>query len=212
MVNRGETTRYKSYARHRQTTITSGAEPADDGVRFVREDELVAAIDEETGAAGCGPSRPEALAMLADALALHERDDEVLQKAERDDVLRSAGLDPDEIDAVPDGHDERPEQPVVHSGAFDHSDVTGPLDTTEHAIGDSLGSAPRYLDRNDAVSRSVDHQRRHVDSVAVAAPIVSPEPVGDGRLRGSTAGHRVRPQEVLDDGPGRRFVEPHAVC
>jgi predicted RNase H-like HicB family nuclease len=101
MVNRGETTRYKSYARHRQTTITSGAEPADDGVRFVREDELVAAIDEETGAAGCGPSRPEALAMLADALALHERDDEVLQKAERDDVLRSAGLDPDEIDAVP---------------------------------------------------------------------------------------------------------------
>jgi len=62
-----------------------------DGVRFSYEEGLVTAIDVETGVAATGKSKPEALAELADALALHEGGGEEIE--DEDALLREIGLD-----------------------------------------------------------------------------------------------------------------------
>ena len=66
-----------------------------DGVRFSYEEGLVTAIDVETGVAATGKSKPEALAELADALALHEGGGEEIE--DEDAFLRGIGLDPEEV-------------------------------------------------------------------------------------------------------------------
>lgn len=67
-----------------------------DGVEFIYEDGLVTARDTETGVASCGETRSEALAMLAEALELHEGGGEPIEDEEA--FLREIGIDPDEID------------------------------------------------------------------------------------------------------------------
>jgi predicted RNase H-like HicB family nuclease len=61
-----------------------------DGVRFSYEEDLVTAIDDETGVAATGKSKPEALAELADALALHEGGGEEIE--DEDAFLREIGI------------------------------------------------------------------------------------------------------------------------
>jgi len=68
----------------------------EDGVEFTYEDDLVTARDIETGLASSGESKAEALAMLAEALALHEGGGEPIE--DEDEFLRSIGIDPDEVD------------------------------------------------------------------------------------------------------------------
>lgn len=68
----------------------------EDGVEFTYEGDLVTARDIETGVASSGESKAEALAMLAEALALHEGGGEPIE--DEDEFLRSIGIDPDEVD------------------------------------------------------------------------------------------------------------------
>lgn len=84
----------------------AGPEPTD-GVEFVYEDGLVTARDTETGIASCGDTKPEALAMLAEALALHERDEATVDDEAA--VLRDLGLDPEEIRERREANDDLPQ-------------------------------------------------------------------------------------------------------
>lgn len=79
----------------------------DRGVEFIYEDDLVTARDRETGVAASGETRPEALAMLAEALELHENDATDPLDNE-DEVLREIGLNPDEISTAREQNDELP--------------------------------------------------------------------------------------------------------
>ncbi|MDJ1433050.1 hypothetical protein [Halostagnicola sp. A-GB9-2] len=63
-----------------------------EGVEFIHEDDgRITAKDLETGVASFGDSKSEALAMLAEALKLHEGGGEPVT----DDDLEEWGLDPD---------------------------------------------------------------------------------------------------------------------
>ncbi len=64
---------------------------------------LFVAHDEATGVASQGKTKPEALAMLAEALELYEGGGEPVE--DEDAVLQEIGIDPDEID----GNRELPE-------------------------------------------------------------------------------------------------------
>lgn len=57
---------------------------------------LVTAIDIETGVASCGESKAAALAMLAEALELHEGGGEPIEDEEA--FFRDLDIDPDEVD------------------------------------------------------------------------------------------------------------------
>lgn len=57
--------------------------------------DLFVARDEATGVASQGKTKPEALAMLAEALELHEGGGEPVEDEES--VLREMGINPDEI-------------------------------------------------------------------------------------------------------------------
>ncbi len=71
---------------------TSTRDGAAEGVQFVHEDDgSITAVDLETGVASYGTSKSEALAMLAEALELHEGGGEPVT----DEDLRELGLDPD---------------------------------------------------------------------------------------------------------------------
>lgn len=74
-------------------------EESDDGVEFSYDADkgLYTALDVETGVASSGHSRSEALAMLAEALELHEGGGEPVTDAD----LREWGLDPDDFDSKP---------------------------------------------------------------------------------------------------------------
>lgn len=71
-----------------------------DGVDFTYEEDLVTAIDRETGVAASGETRPEALAMLSDALELHAGGGESIENEDR--FLRSIGIDPESVPDEPD--------------------------------------------------------------------------------------------------------------
>ena len=64
-------------------------------VRFSYEENLVTAIDVETGVAASGESKAEALAELSDALALHEGEGEAIE--DEDAFLREINIDPDKV-------------------------------------------------------------------------------------------------------------------
>ena len=68
----------------------------EEGVEFSYEGDLVTARDLETGVASSGGSKAEALAMLAEALVLHEGGGEPIE--DDDAFLREIGIDPDEVD------------------------------------------------------------------------------------------------------------------
>ena len=79
-----------------------------DGVEFIYgERGLVTARDIETNIAASGDTKAAALAELADALALHEGGGEPIE--DETAFLREIGLDPAEIDAAREEHDEPPE-------------------------------------------------------------------------------------------------------
>lgn len=61
-------------------------------VAFSVEEDLVTATDLATGIAASGRTRSEALAMLADALELHEGGGEPIE--DEDAFLRDLGIDP----------------------------------------------------------------------------------------------------------------------
>lgn len=65
--------------------------------------DLFVARDETTGVASQGKTKPEALAMLAEALELHEGGGELVE--DEDKTLRDRGIGPGEID----GDRKRPE-------------------------------------------------------------------------------------------------------
>jgi len=65
------------------------------------------AIDEELGVASCGDPRQEALEMLDEAVALHQGEGEPIE--DEDAFLEELGLDPEEINAAREQHDELPE-------------------------------------------------------------------------------------------------------
>ena len=66
-----------------------------EGVEFIHEDDgSLTAVDLETGVASFGDTKSEALAMLAEALELHEGGGEPVT----DDDLEALGLDPDAQD------------------------------------------------------------------------------------------------------------------
>ena len=72
------------------------AEP-EAGVEFVHEaDGSITARDIETDIASFGDTKAEALAMLADALELHETGGEPIE--DEDAFLHDIGLDPDDIE------------------------------------------------------------------------------------------------------------------
>lgn len=65
------------------------------GVEFIHEDDgRITARDIETGVASYGETKAEALAMLAEALELHDREGGTIT----DEDLREFGLGPDETD------------------------------------------------------------------------------------------------------------------
>lgn len=67
-------------------------DPDEEGVEFIHEDDgSITARDKETGVASFGDTKAEALAMLAEALALHEGGGEPVT----DDDLEEWGLDPE---------------------------------------------------------------------------------------------------------------------
>jgi predicted RNase H-like HicB family nuclease len=66
------------------------------GVEYTYEDDLVTAIDIETGIASSGETKSEALAMLSEALELHEGGGEPIENEES--FLRENGIEPSEID------------------------------------------------------------------------------------------------------------------
>lgn len=65
------------------------------GVEYTYEENLVTATDIETGIASSGETKSEALAMLSEALELHEGGGEPIEDEEA--YLRENGIDPDEI-------------------------------------------------------------------------------------------------------------------
>ncbi|MCU4975952.1 type II toxin-antitoxin system HicB family antitoxin [Halobacteria archaeon AArc-m2/3/4] len=69
-----------------------------EGVEFIHEDDgSITAVDLETGVASFGDTKSEALAMLAEALELHEGGGEPVT----DEDLEEWGLDPDAADDKP---------------------------------------------------------------------------------------------------------------
>lgn len=68
----------------------------EEGVEFTYEDGLVTARDIESGVASSGRSKAEALAMLAEALTLHEGGGDSID--DEDAFLKELGIDPDEIE------------------------------------------------------------------------------------------------------------------
>lgn len=75
------------------TTTDHRDEGAD--IRFSYEENLVTAIEVETGIAASGGSKADAVSELADALALHEGGGEEIE--DKDAFLHEIGLDPSEV-------------------------------------------------------------------------------------------------------------------
>lgn len=76
--------------------MASATDDAGGGIRFVREDDgSITAIDDETGLAAGGESRPAALANLAEVLTLHEGGGEPIE--DPDAWLRDHGIDPADL-------------------------------------------------------------------------------------------------------------------
>jgi predicted RNase H-like HicB family nuclease len=77
--------------------MVSSRRDEQDGVRFSYKDDLVTAIEVETGVAASGDSKADALAELADALALHEGGGEAID--DENAFLREIELNPEEVTA-----------------------------------------------------------------------------------------------------------------
>ncbi|MEF8786293.1 MAG: hypothetical protein V5A45_10205 [Haloarculaceae archaeon] len=75
------------------TTTDQGDE---EGVEFLYQEDLVTARDIESGVAASGETKAAALAMLADALTLHEGGGEPID--DEDEFLREIGIDPERIE------------------------------------------------------------------------------------------------------------------
>jgi hypothetical protein len=87
--------------RRREMARSGPTDTRREGVEFVHEDDgRITARDIETGVASYGETKAEALAMLAEALVLHENGGEPVD----DDALRAFGLEPDA-----DGDEELPD-------------------------------------------------------------------------------------------------------
>jgi len=89
------------------STTKDGSEVAGT-VEFIHEpDGSITAQDTETGLARGGKTRAEALSQLAEVLALENGEGEPID--DEDTFLEAIGLDPDEVAAAREEHDELPE-------------------------------------------------------------------------------------------------------
>ena len=79
-------------ATHDDPTVLRVVELRDEG-------ELITATDTESGVASSGRSKSEALAMLSEALRLHDGEGEEI--ADEDAFLRDIGIDPEDIEEIP---------------------------------------------------------------------------------------------------------------
>ena len=75
--------------------VTADCCDEQDGVRFSYEEDLVTAIDVETGVAASGESKADALAELGDSLALHEGGGKEIKN--EDAFLRETGIDSSDV-------------------------------------------------------------------------------------------------------------------
>ncbi|MHB9288676.1 type II toxin-antitoxin system HicB family antitoxin [Halobacteriales archaeon Cl-PHB] len=80
-------------------------------IHLTQEGEWWVAKDVETGVASQGESREEALEMLDEAVALHKGEigESIDTPEEEREALREMGIDPDEVEAAREEHDELPE-------------------------------------------------------------------------------------------------------
>jgi len=84
-----------------------GSEESGD-IEFIREsDGTITARDSETGLARGGETRSEALSQLAEVLALESGEGEPIDDEEA--FLEEIGIDPAEVDAAREEHDELPD-------------------------------------------------------------------------------------------------------
>ena len=89
------------------STTKDGSEKSG-GVEFTREpDGSITARDTETGLTRGGETRAEALSQLAEVLALENGEGERID--DEDAFLEALGIDPDEVAAARENHDELPE-------------------------------------------------------------------------------------------------------
>lgn len=88
---------YVNWSLVKTVVSTTAEDRREAGVEFTYDDAgLVTARDIESGVASCGESKAEALAMLAEALALHEGGGEPIEDEAA--FFREIGVDPDDID------------------------------------------------------------------------------------------------------------------
>jgi len=89
-------------------SATKDGSEESDGVEFIHEsDGSITARDRETGLARGGDTRAEALSQLAEVLALENGEGERID--DEDAFLEALGIDPDEVAAARENHDELPE-------------------------------------------------------------------------------------------------------
>ena len=89
-------------------SATKDGSEESDGVDFIHEsDGSITARDRETGLARGGDTRAEALSQLAEVLALENGEGERID--DEDAFLEALGIDPDEVAAARENHDELPE-------------------------------------------------------------------------------------------------------
>ena len=89
-------------------SATKDGSEESDGVEFIHaSDGSITAWDRETGLARGGDTRAEALSQLAEVLALENGEGERID--DEDAFLEALGIDPDEVAAARENHDELPE-------------------------------------------------------------------------------------------------------
>jgi len=83
----------------------------EDEIRMWREDGGWVITDVETGVTTQGDTREEALEMLDEAVALYKGEigEPVETPEEEREILRDLGIDPEEVEAAREEHDELPD-------------------------------------------------------------------------------------------------------
>ena len=83
--------------------MTPATDRRGEGVCFTFEDDLVTAIGVESGVAGCGPTKADALEEIADNLRLHARGEPGIETAAADrETVRELGIDPEDVEPTND--------------------------------------------------------------------------------------------------------------
>lgn len=98
---------YQRYRTYPGLMASTTDERRTEGVEFIHEDGLVTARDVESGLAGSGKTKAEALTTLAEVIEHHEGGGEPIEDEAA--VLEETGLDPDGIAASRVEYEELPD-------------------------------------------------------------------------------------------------------